>query len=590
MGGLRPPVGSIKGSKSLSAKGGSESLSPCAIAVNAKNPRMRGFSGIPDQKASRSGFRARDDSPDSVIFPQGSTFSLFSSASGSGGRCSFGSDVHDHESLVSDLSKHLAGRDLHDSCGPDLDPRRVSTHSNSNPIKNQEEGQEEDEEDTDSAKNTFSEALKECRNRRQRAESLPPKKHERRRTASVDLNGRAVDATISSPRFTVMKKTSGNSRKTGTFPSPGTPNYRGNGALQKGWSSERVALPANYSRRYANFAPLSFNNGKTLPSKWEDAEKWIFSPATVDGSNRSSMAAPSQRRPKSKSGPLGPPGYAYYAAASPLMMPVFDSGRVGNFMGNSPFSAGVLSMDSMAGRIRGGTRGEGGSHGGLAEPSIARSASVHGWSDLSTPASLPSSQDEKFDATRDAGTMISPAVSRRDMATQMSPEGSRHSSPKERPLDSPSPSLALPIAELQNHNALKLEVRDVQVDDCVTMTRWSKKHGSRKIDKSLSNIGEWRRKVAEARCSAWDVSETAKSISKFKREDAKITAWENLQKAKAEAEIRKLEVKLEKIRTSSMDKIMNKLRSAQRKAQEMRNSASASQAAQALSQHCAISM
>ncbi|XP_068642725.1 uncharacterized protein [Aristolochia californica] len=539
---------------------------------------MRGYSGIPEQKLSRPGFRARDDSPDSVIFAQGSTFSLFSSASGSGGRCSFGSDLHDHESLVSELSKHLSGRDLPGSCGPDLDPRRASTHSNSNPIKNQEKRQE-DEEDKDSATNTFSDALKECKNRRQKSESQPPKKHERRRPASLDLNGRVVDAPISSPRFTFMKKTSGNSRRSGTFPSPGTPNYRGSGALQKGWSSERVPLPANYNRRYASFAPLPFNNGKSLPSKWEDAEKWIFSPATGDGGSRPSMAPPPQRRPKSKSGPLGPPGYAYYAAASPLMMPVFDGGRVGNFLGNSPFSAGVLSMEPMAGRVCCGTGGEGVSYGGLAEPSIARSASVHGWSDLSTPASLPSSQDEKFDGTRDAATMISPAVSRRDMATQMSPEGSGHSSPKEA-LHSPSPSSAFPITELQNHNSLKLEVRDVQVDDCVTMTRWSKKNVSRRLDKSLSNIGEWRRKVAETRCSAWDVSETAKSISKFKREEAKITAWENLQKAKAEAEIRKLEMKLEKIRTSSMDKIMNKLRSAQRKAQEMRTSASATQANQ----------
>ncbi|XXG68577.1 hypothetical protein AAC387_Pa06g1634 [Persea americana] len=52
----------------------------------------------------------------------------------------------------------------------------------------------------------------------------------------------------------------------------------------------------------------------------------------------------------------------------------------------------------------------------------------------------------------------------------------------------------------------------------------------------------WRKKAAETQASAWEVSETTKSVSKFKREEAKITAWENLHKAKAEADVRKLEI------------------------------------------------
>eukprot|EP00262_Sarcandra_glabra_P010453 TRINITY_DN2573_c1_g2_i2.p1 TRINITY_DN2573_c1_g2~~TRINITY_DN2573_c1_g2_i2.p1 ORF type:complete len:191 (+),score=36.75 TRINITY_DN2573_c1_g2_i2:34-573(+) len=138
-----------------------------------------------------------------------------------------------------------------------------------------------------------------------------------------------------------------------------------------------------------------------------------------------------------------------------------------------------------------------------------------------------------------------------------------------------SPSSALPTPDVQSSHLSKLEVRDVQVDDRVTMTRWSKKHKTRGSHKGSLEIKERKKKAVEARASAWEVAETEKCISKFKREEAKIVAWENLQKAKAEAEIRKLEMKLEKKRSSSMDKIMNKLRSAQRKAQEMRNTVSA---------------
>ncbi|KAK6938673.1 Remorin, C-terminal [Dillenia turbinata] len=96
------------------------------------------------------------------------------------------------------------------------------------------------------------------------------------------------------------------------------------------------------------------------------------------------------------------------------------------------------------------------------------------------------------------------------------------------------------------------------------MTRWSKKHRSRIPGKGSDIVDDWKTRAIEARSSTWDVAETAKNISKFKREEAKITAWENLQMAKAEAAIRKLELRL-----------------AQRSAQEMRSSVLATQAHQA---------
>ena len=64
--------------------------------------------GFQEQSSSapetRSGFRARDASPDSVIFTLESNLSLFSSASASVDRCSFASDAHDHDSIVSEIS------------------------------------------------------------------------------------------------------------------------------------------------------------------------------------------------------------------------------------------------------------------------------------------------------------------------------------------------------------------------------------------------------------------------------------------------------------------------------------------------------
>ncbi|KAM0948849.1 putative remorin [Dioscorea sansibarensis] len=428
----------------------------------------------------------------------------------------------------------------------------------------------------------------------------------KRRPVSLDLNRHrsAGDVSVLSPRFLVgvgggMKDVSAASSRSrsGTFPSPGTPNYRhggGVGVCQKGWSSERVPLPANSSRRYGGSAALlPFGNGRGLPSKWEDAEKWILSPVSGDGGLRSSLPPSHLRRPKSKSGPLGAPmGTRFSSAAASPLVPCFDSGRV-NFAVSSPFLAGVLMPDRgccVNGSIGRGVAGGGGgggdsggrrSYSGNGEPYIVRSASVHGWSDMliESPGSLRSSQEEVLDSTKEIATAITPVVLKKDMATQMSPDGSTQSSPKERLSLSPSSQSVHPTTEFESHFS-KLEIRDVQVDDRVTVTRWSKKQIARSSDRRSTNIIQWKKRPVEGRSCAWEVAETAKCMSKSKREEAKITAWENLQKAKAEAAIRKLEMKLEKKRSSSMDKILNKLRSAQRKAQEMRNAVNASQANQ----------
>ncbi|XVF36288.1 hypothetical protein REPUB_Repub19eG0045200 [Reevesia pubescens] len=560
--------------------------------------------GFQEQSSVRSsGYRARDSSPDSVIFTLESNFSLFSSASASVDRCSFASDAHDHDSLASELSLHLAGHEGGDqnesSSGPDPDANKaLSVHKHSRlsrkgeKVKVQKEENDaahiEDENQLiGSGRNSFSLALKECQDRRTRSEALL-KNPDRRRPASLDLN----NVSASSPRLGTLKKSSVTTRKSGAFPSPGTPNYHHHHhhhsslGMQKGWSSERVPLHNNDGRRQGNAAGVfPFNHGRILPSKWEDAERWIFSPVSGDGGVRQSIV-PQQRRPKSKSGPLGPPGIAYYSLYSPAIH-MFDGAHTGNFMAGSPFSAGVIAADGLAVH----SRSHGGGFADRTEPCMARSVSVHGCSEVVNPPSLPSQDaDENLDAVKDAATDISRTVSRRDMATQMSPQGSTHSSPKGRASFSPSTPSALPIMELLSIHSSKSEVRDVQVDERVTMTRWSKKHRARNTGKSSEIVDDWRKRAVDTRTSTWDVTETAKSISKITREEAKITAWENLQKAKAEAAIRKLEMKLEKKRSSSMDKIMNKLRSAQKRAQEMRSSMLANQAHQVTrTSHKAIS-
>lgn len=52
----------------------------------------------------QQGLRARDSSPDSIVFNLESNLNFFSSASASVERCSFASDSHDHDSFASEIS------------------------------------------------------------------------------------------------------------------------------------------------------------------------------------------------------------------------------------------------------------------------------------------------------------------------------------------------------------------------------------------------------------------------------------------------------------------------------------------------------
>ncbi|XP_050208273.1 uncharacterized protein LOC126657608 [Mercurialis annua] len=353
-----------------------------------------------------------------------------------------------------------------------------------------------------------------------------------------------------------MRKNLNSSLSLGTFPSPGAGNFQ-----EKGWCSERVPHPSSGTSTRHISALTPFYSGRTMPSKWEDAERWISSPVLGYGVTKYSQFQQQshyfhqqQRRPKSKSGPIVPPGIGYYSNYSPSMQVLDDSVR--NFVANSPFSTGVLMPKGYGGRYNGG--------GIVDQGGVGRSVSGPVWSDLVSECSSTSSQDEKLEGINDAENSVNRVLSRRDMATQMSPEGSTCSSPRGRSSSPPS----LPPVE-----PARLEIREVQVDKRATLVSRTTRHGSggsmRKKHAQDNN-----QNASNSHISSWEISEASSEFSKKQREEAKITAWENLQKAKAEAAIRKLEMKLEKKRSSSMDKILNKLRTAQIKAQEMRSSQS----------------
>ncbi|MED6147163.1 hypothetical protein PIB30_041492 [Stylosanthes scabra] len=356
---------------------------------------------------------------------------------------------------------------------------------------------------------------------------------------------------------------------------------------QKGWSSERVPKAStNTMRRHtmSGLTPFFNASGRTMPSKWDEAERWICSPpvpssssCSADVRHSSSQPHHHQRRPKSISGPIvhnhahNPPQMAAYyynnsnhsyspASAVPIRQ---GSLVVRNLVVGSPFSTGVLAPlavsvhqlhdDSVYGYQIG--------DGMDSSPTLLRGAPVC----LQHPCDPSSrvSQDLLDMMNHDEDGMFS----KRDKGTQMSPadgtESDLHSSPE---------SCAASAIDQPGCHSPKLEVRDVQVDSQATVIRGSKRYAT-KSTKTESISKEFRENSTEtSQFLSWDIEESASDISKLKREEAKIIAWENLQKAKAEAAIRKLEMKLEKKRSYSMDKILKKLRKAETKAENMRSS------------------
>lgn len=124
--------------------------------------------------------------------------------------------------------------------------------------------------------------------------------------------------------------------------------------------------------------------------------------------------------------------------------------------------------------------------------------------------------DVKYDESEDGANNVSRAVSRRDMATQMSPESSNNSSHGRNSSFSLATPSILPIVEYQSSHSSKPEMRDVLVDDRVTVTRWSKKNRGKNPGRGSRTTDDWKRKAVNYHSSSWDVSttETSKNISK----------------------------------------------------------------------------
>ncbi|XP_073064570.1 uncharacterized protein [Primulina eburnea] len=182
-------------------------------------------------------------------------------------------------------------------------------------------------------------------------------------------------------------------------------------------------------------------------------------------------------------------------------------------------------------------------------------------------------------------------VKHRDIGTEMTPLGSSTTSRCPTPFKSTSParhntpadrSGPLSMASMDSSNTIDItqfqechlaKLHHGSKYDTIALNWSSREEEEEDISKSLRHFEmncEFRKSVSGSRTCVWDEEENTKSCLRYQREEAKIQAWVNLQSAKAEAESRKLEVKIQKMKSDLEEKLMKRMADVHRKAEEWR--------------------
>lgn len=154
---------------------------------------------------------------------------------------------------------------------------------------------------------------------------------------------------------------------------------------------------------------------------------------------------------------------------------------------------------------------------------------------------------------------------RRDVGTEMTPLGSschtplksaspaRHNTPASRSSGPLVPYAGggggTDISELAGFRLAKLDL-GARFGAHATLVGWCSKEEEEDEDVSKS-LRHFEATVGAGDCR-WDDDDRAKSCIRYQREEAKIQAWVNLESAKAEAQSRKLEVKLNQVLSTTI--------------------------------------
>ncbi|KAK1577062.1 hypothetical protein Q3G72_018723 [Acer saccharum] len=373
------------------------------------------------------------------------------------------------------------------------------------------------------------------------------------------------------------------------FPASISAQRRREGVLNSS-SVKRTEAPSTPGRPVFSFSVGHFSR-KNVPSKWDDAEKWLNTTSCHD-----SPAHPIKPPPLESS-----KNHKQCENFKQQQMEVVFSEK--SRVTEEKFSTFVSTFQSsMALDHHNSTRAFNGVSAGSSDVFLKDKFTDEVESILPNfRYSEPSKGGFLFnngnsEIMKDAGTEVVHEVLHRDIGTEMTPLGSstvsrchtpftssspaRHNTPANRsgPLalgHSDSTSSTIDISQLQECHLAKLQLGTQY--DSVTSNWSSREEEEEEISKSLRHFETAgtvsRKSVSDSRAIAWEEEEKTKCCLRYQREEAKIQAWVNLQSAKAEAQSRKLEVKIQKMRSNLEEKLMKRMAIVHRKAEEWRAAA-----------------
>ncbi|PUZ67902.1 hypothetical protein GQ55_3G471700 [Panicum hallii var. hallii] len=316
------------------------------------------------------------------------------------------------------------------------------------------------------------------------------------------------------------------------------------------YKEERAALHPPAAAAVAVPGPFF----RQVPSKWNDAEKWIAGRHVVHSN----------------------PIFSKKPAAAPPHTPT-AGGRVAPESAASKGGAGAC-CDRQSSRGGGG----GAAVSALTELSSKSSSP----SSVSGPASKPPHKKLRFSSAGAPAPAPSVSVSMRDVGTEMTPIASQEQSRSGTPAGAATPSLS-PLCSVPSsprggsasasssasERELRLRTRreiaalGLQLGK-MNIASWASKeegllaaHAAASPEHSAGAIDEKeiKRKEFEARAKVWEESKKCKLASRYQRKEVKIQEWESCQKSKFEAKLRQAEARAEQMKARAKQDLAKSL-------------------------------
>lgn len=341
--------------------------------------------------------------------------------------------------------------------------------------------------------------------------------------------------------------------------------------------------------------PIARSFSRPMPSKWNDAEKWIMNRQNMPlgYSKKVHFQNPSNRGPATTVVRVAPELSNY---ENKLSVKRVDFCQSATHLGTEKFAFVPSGSHSISVQRNG------------RNPLIDLCPETRDLSGVDNEAMSCS----KSSIENTTGLPAIRSVSMRDMGTEMTPipsqEPSRTATPvsSTTPLRSPTSSIPssprrgepapTPVEnsgddapehskepgkmemseeELKQKTRREIVALGVQLGK-MNIAAWASKDVK---DKSTSVEAACTNEIEQIefakRAAAWEEAEKSKHNARFKRQEIKIQAWESQQKAKLEAEMRRTEAKVEQIRAQAQAKMIKKIAMAKQRSEEQKAAAEA---------------